>query len=488
LRVVFLFFIFFICSADVFCQDKGELDLGDIFVWGEDKSALPGIGERDRFLYPYLSKSGFLNPLGPDYPEKKTPGEYYPGGSGTSIRAGAGSFNEYFLEASRSAYNPRGWFYGIQARGVRETIQDKDFDFKGAGGTLEVGRNYSLWNWRIGGAGVWNDSSVTGNIRKAEAEITGDLLGIYVNPYGNIKRGLTEDFSAGEYDAGIDVQFPVIHRHLISVGTRLGSLEIQEKEIKRNRIILSYLNTLFRDFSFSFDLGYRDLEHIISAAMITGEFLDTGYRIYYESVFNDRDIFILYREFPFLVFNEVFEPEEKNTLGFGVNKDLNIFEARINGGLSNVENYLAVIGGPEDLSVYNLKRDINIFELSAGIRKGGIGIDYTFRNSDEPLPYFCDELRLSLVTDLFNIKERPLGIISALNFISGFDVWDDTVPNTKQEIEHYINWDMEFRYNLSGSAGISIGAQNLLGQEIVPPGRYRDSKTKYYAVVSWSGI
>jgi hypothetical protein len=99
-------------------EDKGSLDLPDIFIWGEDRSELPGIGEEDVFLLPYIKKTDYLEPLRLRDPLKLHPSdEYLLKSYGYGVQGGVGIKGEYLYRAVGEYFEREKMFGDIDVMG-----------------------------------------------------------------------------------------------------------------------------------------------------------------------------------------------------------------------------------------------------------------------------------------------------------------------------------------------------------------------------------
>lgn len=480
--------LFFAIISVGFSAEKGGLDLPDIFVWGEDRSQVPGIGKKDMFLSPYLRKSNFLSPLRVKDPLKINPkDDYSTGVSGLKIYSALGSFGEYVLRITKAKYVKGNWFYDCDVMGNKKYIRAHGFNYNDIRGSLNIGKNYGFWGWKGGASGIASETRFKKDIWRADAGFFIDAGKISFSPEFAVKAADIEHKKAVEYNLNFKIKAPLFYNQWIMTGLGVNEFGYDRNSKNWSQVSLSYLNTLFRDFSFLINIGYRNKsgEKITYGSRLTGELMDTGYSIYYEKKNLNRDMYLLCKTYPYLMLKDIYETEIRNTLGFKLNKDFeDIAQLNLDFNYNRIKDYLALVDSSSGLFPDNLNERVDITQLKASLKRDWVTAGGIFRKSSADIPYLFSELEVSVSPEIYITGKKPFRCYTSLNYIYGHKTWKDIQGKEKTDVKPYLLWNMEISYEITMLLNLRTGVENLLSRKVLVPGGFYENEPKFYFMVT----
>ncbi|MFC2061651.1 hypothetical protein ACFLUV_03990 [Elusimicrobiota bacterium] len=476
-------------SSSLWGQNEGDLDLPDVFIWGEDRSELYGIGEKGLYLFPYLKKGNFMR-SGPGYEDRTIPGDWrYKFFSILNISAGAGTSGEYLFRATQGKVARKSWFFDYDIDGSKKNLEDETFDHEELKGIFSLGKIYEKWNWQCGARGISSDSLFERNLWKVDADIFADIGKFSLKPEVFLTQADINSRDARECGAGLKFRGPVLFNHWIICEGDINSIEIEDEEKDWTEFSIKYLNTEFRDFSFMIDAGYRSapVEGASYGGRISGDILNTGYSVFAGRSYIDTGLYLLHNKYQFLCLYPGIVPdaEVEDKIGISLNRNISdYFNLSLDLAYKNSKNHLLLVNDPFGLIAVSMDDTIGITEASLGLEKDIVKVTYYNRYCKEPLPYFYDQVTVSVITPVDLIRGIPLELSSSVNYITGHELWRDTGGAVKEDVDPFISFNIETRYDLNSFMDLRIGGENLLGQDIVPEGGYMESEPEIYIILN----
>ncbi|MCK4778346.1 MAG: hypothetical protein KAS39_08185, partial [Actinomycetia bacterium] len=304
----------------VSAQEQGALDLPDIYIYGQDRSELPGIGERDMFLKPELRKSAYLAPVKLDDPLKVTPkDEPLLSVSGYRFEGGWGSpGGEYVLRGSHGYYEKNKLFYDVDFMGNKKFVENEDFNYKDFRAAANGGKYYRNWNWQGGAQGIISESFFNKNIWKVDGDFWADIGNLTLTPVFDLDFVHLNEVPGREYEVGIWAKKPILSHQWFEAGVIFNRLEVDSDLRHWAQVDFKYINMMFRDFSVTLDAGYRGIfgDRFIYGIRASGDLLSTGYTVYLQNRNVDADLFGINKIYPYLQIQDLYNPEAVFSTGF----------------------------------------------------------------------------------------------------------------------------------------------------------------------------
>lgn len=488
MKYLFLFLFLISVTADIYGKQKGQLDLPDIFIWGKDRSELPGLTDKDFFQSPYLNKMNFLSPLELEFPRRTGPADQpYDVFSGLDIYGGWGSLDEYVFRATQEKLIRNDWFFGYDVSGDKRNIEEQKFDYTDVKGFFNIGKIYDNWNMNCSLQGISSDSLFDRNIWKADASALLEVKKISIRPGLFLEKARIDKGEGGYSSFNMKLRAPVFFNNWVIAYGDINRLEIQKKSKRWSEFNIRYLNTVFRDFSFGIDAGYRSSfgRSATFGGLVSGDVFNTGYSVFIRRINFDWDLFLLYNKYPFLKIDGIYKAENRNILGFNLTRNVKeLFEAEFGMSYLEVKNRLILVNEPLGLIPYNIEDKVNILESTIKVSRKWIYISYSYNYSKTALPYFYSKAAMGVSPAIFITAQSPLKLELNLSYIPEHEFWKNKGGTQTEIAESFVNLNIEARYKINQFLGVRAGGENLLGQKILPDGDYIESRRKFYIIIN----
>ena len=458
-----------------------ELDLGEVFIWGEDRSVLPGLTDEGIFLYPILAKSSFLPPLKSAWITKVMPEEDFQlSGGGTSLSAGAGGSGEYLLCASGSRYASEG-FYFWRARSRR----DYTHEVEGGRGSLTIGgggggsRGELRWAadteysasrhlfdralWRASGEVAWNPGFSAG-------------LSVSVS-------GTDADKSGRDGNIVIEGSNIFFFRHKLMFRAQAGVLGVDGNSRKWLRHYTTYLNTAYRDFSFEAGAGGRRGEKFDWHLAVSGEVLGAGYRVSAGRETEEPDFFALHDIHPLLGPRYLYDAPRTSALGLSVFGNIQGVDVYAKAESGSAEGYLGIVGEGRKQYPVNLPGRSSFSRFKLGAEKGAVSLSATYPSGN--LPGMAPETEIS-VSGRPASGKSPLELSTSLRYTGPYDRWLDEAGAEKERVHSSVSLAAEVCYHLTQRLRLRAGGKNIASSRIEPQAGITCVRPVYYMILETS--
>ncbi|GEM_PF-5645194 len=479
-------FLFFLLAVLIF-QDRplvfgdGELDLPSVYVWGEDRSDIPGVETEDVFVFPHLRKSDFLQPLSLKLPQRQRPFKFFEGGAGLRLIAGAGNYDEYFLRVINKLDSRDGWFYTCDVSGTRQRIDSKGDHRSVVKGVLEAGENRRFYRWSAKARGQTEDFHLSRELLNLGGDISWQPGRFDMSAGGGYTRVGVESYDSNEVRLSGSARYSPFYGNRLSLEFSSGRLQYDEESRQWVRPDLKYTNTALRNLSFSARMGYRD--GLLWQASVSGEVLPAGWKIYARRDIKDRELYGIYENKNTLKPVSMPEAQKEDVYGVRIAGDLpGGISAYTDLNYAVVENPLTIVKSGEYGQLFNMSEERDILSLKARAEKGFFSCGAKLRNAGKEMPYIYNKFYAGF-SPAFNIAGRRVKINTRANYFSEHEAWLDKQGNESQDIEPYVSLDIELSVHLNSYFDITIGGENLLNEDILPQGRYGMSDPRYYILV-----
>ncbi len=485
-KIVYIVFCITFLSRSAFALEKGTLDLPDILVWGEDRSELPGLDERDIFSSPYLKKYNFVDPLRIDDPAKINPKDYYYHKmSGLKIISGFGSKWDYILRLIHGKNDKNKLFYDYDVLGYKKDIENNNFDYSNLVGRINIGGDFENWGVKGGFSGVTEDSEFERSLYRAEIDGFLSFDRLIVNPiilYDDVK---VEDREGRELNFLIKARTSILYDQWITTELVLNDSEFDATGRAFSEIKVLYINSLFRDFSFAVNGGYRNVSEngITYGGRITGNIADTDYTLYFERDNVDRDLFFLLRSYPYLRLASMYDTELRSVLGCVVSKNLMGFvKLGVDVKYQSIENYLLLLDTANGLFPGNCSRETNISEAKIALEKNWFAAEAVLRNPNRDISYVFNEFKLLLSPEICLTGNKKFNLETVAKYVDAHCVLNDVDGISKTEIDEYWQLNMGVSCMLMQDLFLKFGGENLLSSKVIVPGGFCEETPRYYIV------
>ncbi|MFC2091900.1 hypothetical protein ACFLTD_03920 [Elusimicrobiota bacterium] len=466
---------------------KGSLDLPDIFVWGEDKSVLPGIGENDRFFYPYLNRSSFLPPITIADPDKLNPKEEPVYSlSGLKAYAGYGAEDEYLLRVLQGKCIRDNWYYHYDIMGNKRAAEGMDFDYRDTRAGFDLGKKYSIFTWYGGVSGMTSETDFEKDIWKGDAGCSVSVLKTELNTDLALKSMRASGITGEQMRLGFDTRIPFLYSDYFIPNISISKISVEKAQTEYSEFELKYVNTLFRDFSLTADIGYRNRfgNRFVGGCRVTGMFIDYGYSVYFKRGNRDMDLYRLNVDYPYLRIEDLFEPQKYDSFGMSFSRKIpRIARANLDFKISRTQDHIAVINSDNGLFLHNIPKEVDIAQLSASLEREWVSVSVVLREYARDIPYDYSELRFNMFPELRIFPGFPVKIRSDLSYITKHDTWRDTEGELTTRVDPYFLWNMEVLYKLTDILSIKVGGENLLQNKVLLPGWFQEDELKLYMFI-----
>jgi len=478
-----LVLILFLNSRPAF--SKGELDLPDIFVWGEDRSELPGVEKQDIFLSPYLRKYNYISPLNLADPDKIGPWAF-PGYAGSSLRltAGRGAYDEYLFSVAHSGRAARKWFWNANINSRREYLNELIQEYSETGGLLSLGLNAGVISGQVSGEYLQADYFREKSLWKTRTDLRFRKGIVSVSPFFSYSDADVSENKGDETEAGLSSEFIIHYNHRLTAYADYLKTDING-ENTMSRVKAGYINSVFRDFTFLAEGGaaFGDSDNSIYRFLLSGDLYDTGYAIYTYRDYNNKNLFNLFRDYSFLQPNSVYNPERQTVTGAKLIKNFDkAGEVDLSAEYSVFKDKLVIIDFAEGSAPVNMKEEVKELTVKAGIEKDWVKAEYIYRSSDKKYPYLYNEFVLGASKELGILK--GLRADAQLSHVSGHETWAAANAEGLQKVEPYLRFDAELSYRFGSGLELKAGGENLFSQEVSYPAGFRKEDPRYYAILS----
>ncbi len=477
--LIFAVIMGLLASGAGFTEGEGVLELEDIFVWGEDRSQLPGLEKKDMFFLPHIRKFNFIKHLRIKNPLKLNPlDNCYTGISGLRIQSGLGSFGEYVLRITKGGHVKDSWFYDCDVMGNRKFIENQDFNYSDLRGSFNIGKSYRVWGWKAATEGIASEAQLEKDIYRVNAEVFINAGKFSFSPEFTVKGAGIDGEKGKEYNCLVSAKAPLSYNQWIVAGLGINEFGLNNKSKNWSEVQLSYINTLFRDFSFLVNTGYRNKfgGKITFGSRLTGKILDTGYSVYFEKKNLNRDLYVLCKTYPYLRFSGIYETETRNTFGFKVIRDLkDIALLNLDFNYSSIKDYLTMINSGDRLFPVNLNKKVDLSEIEISLKRKWVTLSSIYRNSSVSIPYSYSELKISISPEIYLFR-----FYSSFDYVGSHNIWEDRKGDVITDVEPYCLWNIEFSYDISERVNLKAGVENLLGEKVLLRGGFYENEPKIY--------
>ncbi|MBN2407841.1 MAG: hypothetical protein JXJ19_09095 [Elusimicrobia bacterium] len=470
-------------------QDGGDLDLPDVFIWGEDLSILPGL-DRDRlFMSPNLRKSNFMGPLQLGYSDKLNPyGDRYGIFSGLDVTAGWGTFDDYILRASQERLIKNNWYYNYALSASRDHIEDEDEDYSGVAGAASVGKQYDKARFSGGAKGISSEAFSRRKIYNVNADVLLDVLGVTADPGFFHTSGEIGSGDTSQTEASLRLSRPVFSNQWMMLEGVYGEYGLYGGSEDWTEGGISYVNSVFRDFSFKVSLGRSSLSggRFLYAVKAAGDYQDTGYSVFLEEKDQAHDIFSLYSMYPFLELGSAFRPEERLVTGLGLARTLvqNI-RADIVVRYSSIDDYMTIIDSEEGHFALSLEEKTGLLEAFAVLSLKKAYMEYSYSDADKKLPYIYNKVSAGYVLDLLASGAHPVEIDVSLEYITDHDLWKNPEGTEREKVDAFADGTLGIKVKITDVINFMMEGRNLFSRDIMPRAGYPWHEPRYMAMLNF---
>jgi hypothetical protein len=474
-----------VINFDLSAQEDGTLDLPDIYIWGEDRSIMPEIGIRDMYLFPYLNKASFMEDLKLKDPEKARPGdEDYKELVRTKFYGGAGTQSEYSVRIIHEN-NVRGdWFYNFNLMGNRKHFEEQeDYDDFRAG--VHMGKNYSFGKFTVGAKGLVGETDFKRNLGRMNGEFELESEKLELNSGFVLDGADIDDDASGEYKLYVKSGFPVADNCWLRGDYDINIFDVEDDDENWHELRITYLNDIFRDFSFSTYAGYRSDygDNFTYGIRFSGELFTVGYSVFYSMENNSIRLYDLAKAYPYIKVTDLYEPEERKIGGLALSRKL---ASDITGDLSlsysEIEKFSAIFYMPNSVFFDNLEEDVDDFEISVGVQNNFASLRGVTGTGDD-LPNAFNEVVLEFFPEFYFNQKKRMTIYSSLSYIDEYEIWSDVMGAVKTTIDGFVSWNAEAAVEINKDVILKAGVENILAQETLFPGGFFEEKPRIYAMV-----
>ncbi|MFH1414791.1 MAG: hypothetical protein ABIH89_01730 [Elusimicrobiota bacterium] len=469
-----------------FCQKKGDLDLPDIFVWGKDRSDLPGIGEQGSYFQPYLRKSNFIDELRIENPLSINPKYIFRNRiSGLRLYGALGTFGDYLMGLNHSRYTRDSWFYNYGLKKNRHYLENTDPDHELMSGHISLGKYSNRWGWIGGAEGSGAESDFKKNIWRAGGECFFRAGKVSLNPQVSVKGASIEGKSAEETSMLLEAETALFPNHSIAAGFEIDALSIEDEDRKSIKLGFDYVNSVYRDFNVLLNLGYYPEEaETVFGGRITGCLAALGYTLYYTRRNINPDLYIMYDKYPYLKLPDMYAAELNRTLGLEATRHIGS-GMYIGAGLSfsRVTDQLIFINAPGDIYPLNLEEEADVTCFSVKLKRGYLEVNHTRTGSSIDVPYLGSNTVLTLSPVLKIKEDRELELRLTVDLKEGFEIWHDESGTSRTEVDPFLLLDAEMTYALNDSFEFRIGARNLLGSKKYDKCGYYEKEPRVFMLI-----
>ncbi len=462
---------------------ESPLDLGDIYVWGEDMSVFEGIRADDRLLYPSLEKSAFIEPYSGDIFKKLLPRAAVLPSDGIYLHAGVGSYDGYIMRLVHAAeMNP--WSVNWRITGKQKNIDSKDEYNRRMTGVWHIGYRSDYFNGMLNLRGNFEDEMperefyhilFAGGIKAGKFSI---------RPSVYYAQGETSSVDAVQSGAGIGVERDIAYYQTLRLDAETRQSSIDGEKDNFFRTGLNLRSRMFRDFTFSLGGGIASGSEAEYGGYVSGEMLDTGYRFYYKNSFSGLCFYEITEKSEALVFRDIFSPEKVSEAGIELYRDTGVTgmgELKFS-NKSIKDKIIYVKNDKGTYFPYNYEKSADIFTASAGLKKYPAYISFKYTALSPRLPFYA-ETELNIGVDY----ETPmsfalLGLSADLKYIGESRIWNTAGLGSTSK--HGPSSSLNAGASLKFGSGIFLkaGVKNILGEKIVREGFFEERKTRFYLI------
>ena len=477
---VFSAFLLLIVAAGASPSRGGELDLGEVFIWGQDRSVLPGLEEEGLFLYPHLSKSAFLPPLAPGFTGKSLPDAgLFPCGGRLLLRGGAGSPGGYILDISQSRFSTPGGYYYWQAGGKQDNIDGYSGDLSRVSIRAGAGRAGSALDWES--AASWDASShfFDRTAWKAGGGILGEGPGFTASAEG-FASGVNADTSG--YSAAVTLEGSGVffYRHRLIAEIEAGRTGMDDESRNWMRPYLTYVNTTFSGFSFEAGAGGGSGGRYCWHFSVSGELPRVGFRLFALREEREPELYPFFESFRLLSPGDLFDAPVRSAWGGRVSGNIYCTELSAAADFESVDGHLTFIKDGRRYRPVNLPGNTILQEVRISAGRGPAELTASFPAGGDRVPDRPSSVEGRVFFSPF-LPEMEAEL--RIEHTGSTRRWLNPEGTLTEKYPSSVSAGIDFRYPLTDTMKIRIGGSNLFSSSVRKPASFTETTSRYYMIL-----
>lgn len=473
----FLLFLFLLSNSYPGAE-ASEIDLGEVFIWGDDRSVIPGLADKEFFLYPILEKDAFLDPdrrkrIVPPYLSKRL----YPECPSMTLLAGLRSSDGYLLRLSGYICPGAVSYFGGYISGSRTSVDSSDrymdrINFQAEYIASAPNLDYAT-GLRGGFAGFERDRYIW----ETSGRVSYDFG--FIDAIGSLKvSGIHSDNSAITGKLGIEASRRFFYYHDLAMRLNVSFLEVKGDSRSYLRPEISYLNNMYRDLFISAGIGGGSSGNMDWNFGLSGVFFQTGAQFEIGRASDEMDIYNIYDKYLLLKPDKLYELPE--TFYYGGRLTRNEFGTDLSVAIRTAETQsrMIIIKSPGGAHLETLTGTSRTTAIKFSAERDALSLTARLPLNLESIP---EESLLIEAEYRLLLGGIRAGISAAYKESS--EVWLDSSGSVRKKAPAYFRGDLDLEYPVSDRLKLRIGGKNIFSTEIKTTGNPNLMNARYQAML-----
>ncbi|MGM0567766.1 MAG: hypothetical protein ACQESB_00955 [Elusimicrobiota bacterium] len=483
MKASFLFLIsLFLFTRPLFPAPENPLDLGDVYIWGEDMSIFEGLEKKDPLLFPFLDKSAFLDAYSGDVFEKASPREVMLPSEGLQLHAGVGSYEEYLLRVSHSLLlDP--WELNWRFSGEHKYPYSRFDSLSSMSGY--AGTGFSFRDFKIHAIlrGMVDEGLIEREVYKLKLLGALSLGNMSFKPQAYITPARSEGMNYVDSGASLSLSKDIAYYHTLGVKASVQESGNDEKKLSFSRLSLIYDSRIFRDFSFSLQGSFVSEGEFEYKGNISGDMPGGGYRLYYKSGLREFSLYERLQKSNALAFDGLLKNEKSDKYGIALYRDMKgLGSAEVKFSRENIENKIVYVKNDEGIyNPLNLSFEPELSELSLGIKRKPFYAGFIFRRSRPRIPFYSNQFNLAFKPQ-WQTGDTLLSFSTELNYTDEKEIWESGEGREKSSDEDVLELNAGGEVQFANGIFFRFGADNILKENIRRRASFPIQGRRFYVI------
>ena len=483
MKASFLFLLsLFLSARPLFPAPENPLDLGDVYIWGEDMSIFEGMEKEDPLLFPFLDKSDFLKAYSGDVFEKGLPREVMLPSEGLQLHAGVGSYDEYLLRVSHSLLlDP--WELNWRFSGEHKYPYGRLDSLSSMSGYAATGFSFRDFKIHAILKGMSQEGLIEREVYKLKLFGALSLGNMSFKPQAYITPARTEGMRYFDSGASLSLSKDIAYYHTLGVKASLQEIGNNEEKQSFSRLSLSYDSRIFRDFSFSLQGSFVSEGEFEYKGSISGDMPGGGYRLYLKSGLKDFSLYERLKQSDALAFNELLKNEKSDKYGIDLYRDIKgIGSAEVKFSRENIENKIVYV--KNDNGIYNpinLSFKPELSEISLGVKRKPFYAGFIYRRSRPRIPFYSNQFNLAFQPQ-WQAGDTMLSFSTELNYSYEKEIWESDEGKEKFSDEDVLELNTGAEVQFANGIFFRFGADNILEENIRRRASFPRQGRRFYVI------
>ncbi|NLB35237.1 MAG: hypothetical protein GX817_05425 [Elusimicrobia bacterium] len=452
-----------------------EIDLGEVFIWGDDRSVIPGLAERLFFIYPSLDKDAFLDPARRRKYERSRPlKRIYPKCPSLSLLAGFDSSSGYQLRLSGCTCPCEDSYLGGFISSERESSDLSNDKFNDLSLRIDGRRRLGDFQFALGGRGDFTGYDKKRKIWEGSGGVVYEPG--FMTAYFSMKlAGASEEKSAVSGDFSFKASKRFFYYHNLSLNFDGYLLSIDSKSREALSTFISYTNNMYSNIFFSAGLGRGLSKNLEWETALSGKFFGAGLVLEAGRKTREKDFYNLYASIPFLVPDALYPLEEVFYSEGRISYE--ILKTAFSCGLryEEVEDRTILVKSLNTASLASLAGRTRTSNILLAAERENLSMRASIPIKSRDLPEEVFTVEATYETPPGKLRADLSARYEDLRYL-----WLNSSGTLTDKAPSYLGLNGGLTYLMSDSLTVRGGVKNFLSSEIIKSGYLSQKNPRYF--------